>query len=868
MYHTPEDCRRLRIRLPRRKRVPLVAALIFLLSMVMLLQVSRANAGAIEYEFTFTDREDTELDSLHMTPERRVYEIVLPDSATQMNVPEGLGVDMYYEWSTIPLLRGSNQFTVRDHEASDDPYQLTVYRGVKSPILHSADLGTDTRMLEELSPAAQPTKDGGLIILGPNNGDRAELYKTNEFGEITAKSTLYGTRLHDVSEIGENQYLVIGNRTTEGSGSDQPFAAVYETFPGKGLYGYFEPMYELELGENEEEFVPVSIAHTDSDDEYLVAANRMIDSVPAIALLRIAIDENDQLNIISETDISSADSYFASKIINARDSEHYLIVGQATDRATHMSRGLMAKVGYDDADGTLALVNDFGTEGLMRSNDPDVEYVAAAAVGADRYVVLAAEASPEAGGPSARLLFMKEDGSPAADDKPLPDLLIPYGTAALAGTPDGGFVVGGSTKLESLFPQGEPGPLWMPPVFDPDVNKGYLYKFGPLLEEQWKKTIGSPFGMYDVTGLMPLENGDIWVAGNQFRPFAPTYGYITKLLGPATFNSIEPAGGTYAMLDEADSHHYLDDTYLTWNIYRSSTSVQADVNRMPGQSVSVDGKLLPEGEPLVVSDIDPEGGKQVEIEVTAADQQTQKRYTLNIVRSLSDPATVTRVTYNGTPLVLYEDRNMFYLPVTSSVYQADLELTLSEPDAVFEVMPAEGVTYDSNHIRIASLPYGEQLILSVTVTSSEQTQSFWTIMLGPPSPTAAPVIPSLKPIGNMSFEVTLATATSEAGIYYTLDGTQPSAEVSELYDPLHKPRIMPGWTLKAVAVKQGMQNSLVLVLDLPLPGRPGLTNVNDVLRKINERADVDGGGFGQSDVIYWLGLIQPVRVVPEVPPQS
>src|SRR5574344_1730309 len=55
-------------------------------------------------------------------------------------------------------------------------------------------------------------------------------------------------------------------------------------------------------------------------------------------------------------------------------------------------------------------------------------------------------------------------------------------------------------------------------------------------------------------------------------------------------------------------------------------------------------------------------------------------------------------------------------------------------------------------------------------------------------------------------EVTISCATDGAKIYYTTDGSDPTAESTEYTDAIS---VTPPMTLKAIAVKDGMNNSAV-----------------------------------------------------------
>src|SRR5574344_1917707 len=59
---------------------------------------------------------------------------------------------------------------------------------------------------------------------------------------------------------------------------------------------------------------------------------------------------------------------------------------------------------------------------------------------------------------------------------------------------------------------------------------------------------------------------------------------------------------------------------------------------------------------------------------------------------------------------------------------------------------------------------------------------------------------------NSGTEVTISCATDGAKIYYTTDGSDPTAESTEYTDAIS---VTPPMTLKAIAVKDGMNNSAV-----------------------------------------------------------
>jgi hypothetical protein len=83
------------------------------------------------------------------------------------------------------------------------------------------------------------------------------------------------------------------------------------------------------------------------------------------------------------------------------------------------------------------------------------------------------------------------------------------------------------------------------------------------------------------------------------------------------------------------------------------------------------------------------------------------------------------------------------------------------------------------------------------------------------TPTASPEAGTVAAEGAT---VTLSTATSEATIYYTLDGTMPTTESNEYSTPIS---VTSAVTIKAIAVKAGMNHSGVLTAAYTIQGLTG-----------------------------------------------
>lgn len=122
---------------------------------------------------------------------------------------------------------------------------------------------------------------------------------------------------------------------------------------------------------------------------------------------------------------------------------------------------------------------------------------------------------------------------------------------------------------------------------------------------------------------------------------------------------------------------------------------------------------------------------------------------------------------------------------------------------------------------------------------------------------SAPVITKQAVTGTAMTEITLVSATSGASIYYTLDGTDPTAN-SALYNALSKPKITAGQKVKAIAVKNGMVTSGISELILP-----DKVDIGAMLVQIKNKVNVIGApDFTREDVVELLKRIEPRVVLP------
>jgi hypothetical protein len=132
-------------------------------------------------------------------------------------------------------------------------------------------------------------------------------------------------------------------------------------------------------------------------------------------------------------------------------------------------------------------------------------------------------------------------------------------------------------------------------------------------------------------------------------------------------------------------------------------------------------------------------------------------------------------------------------------------------------------------------------VLTLTAAAIALTLAGCTNDSEPPPPPQTVATPTATPASGEVADntpITLATTTAGAAIHYTQDGTEPTA-ASALYSDTDKPVITTGkLTLKAVAVKSGMNNSAVLTATYtiatvippePTPPTASITNNNQTV---------------------------------------
>lgn len=172
----------------------------------------------------------------------------------------------------------------------------------------------------------------------------------------------------------------------------------------------------------------------------------------------------------------------------------------------------------------------------------------------------------------------------------------------------------------------------------------------------------------------------------------------------------------------------------------------------------------------------------------------------------------------------------------ATVTLGDLSATTnSEGNAVFSNVPAGLYTITVKYSDWAEK--SESLILkSETETKNVQLDNSLTVntptptpvIIPTPTPTPTPVSVETPQINISNFQggkqVKITTATADAEIYYTTDGTAPTAESTKFTSTIE---LTETTTIKAIAVKEGIENSkiatgkiTVLSVETPLSSHP------------------------------------------------
>ena len=113
--------------------------------------------------------------------------------------------------------------------------------------------------------------------------------------------------------------------------------------------------------------------------------------------------------------------------------------------------------------------------------------------------------------------------------------------------------------------------------------------------------------------------------------------------------------------------------------------------------------------------------------------------------------------------------------------------------------------------------------VAYTVTAEDGSTAVYTVTVivdenGEPGKVAKPVANPAAGAVDFGTEIVLSCSTSGAKIRYTTDGSNPTSSNGTLYSAENRPEITEETTLKAIAYKEGMTNSNILVAEYTING--------------------------------------------------
>lgn len=129
---------------------------------------------------------------------------------------------------------------------------------------------------------------------------------------------------------------------------------------------------------------------------------------------------------------------------------------------------------------------------------------------------------------------------------------------------------------------------------------------------------------------------------------------------------------------------------------------------------------------------------------------------------------------------------------------------------ISEANGGKAATYTPSTASAGTTTY-YRVIVSNSVCSCDATQSEAAAIVVSSIPVCA--TPTFSPDGTTSYNanqtITISCETTDATIYYSTDGNDPTIDSEHLYDPANKPVISASTTIKAIAVKSSYTNSAV-----------------------------------------------------------
>jgi hypothetical protein len=193
------------------------------------------------------------------------------------------------------------------------------------------------------------------------------------------------------------------------------------------------------------------------------------------------------------------------------------------------------------------------------------------------------------------------------------------------------------------------------------------------------------------------------------------------------------------------------------------------------------------------------------IYVTAEDGVTQSTYTLNFLQPKSSNAQLAGIQVNGNSIPNFNANTLSYTYALPANTQS-VQITATKGQAGQSLAITNPVSFTGTGTVVVTAEDG--------VTKNTYSIKF-ELAITPNAPTANPAPGTLVP----GSAVTLSCSTTGASIYYTTNGSTPTASSATYTTPI---TVTADTTIKAIAIKNGVSSS-VSAFAYKVSGTPGIT---------------------------------------------
>jgi len=221
--------------------------------------------------------------------------------------------------------------------------------------------------------------------------------------------------------------------------------------------------------------------------------------------------------------------------------------------------------------------------------------------------------------------------------------------------------------------------------------------------------------------------------------------------------------------------------------------------------ITVNGKSLASGQPSDTIPI-PLGKTNINIEVTAQDDTTQKTYKISIIRPLNSNASLAKLTLSaGTLTPVFSSSDTVYT-VALNHLQASISVTPTGDSNATITVKGEPVASGSASSEIPMSVGTNQISIQVTAQNGTSQKTYQITITR--SPSLFP--PTFSPTGGVydtAQSISLASVDTGITIRYTVDGVDPDSTSTKYSMPI---QIKTSITIKAFALKAGFNSSDII----------------------------------------------------------